>query len=741
MKNYIILITLAIVLISHATGYSYQLNPHPRILINKQQLPSLADRASGVSSEEYNIIKEVADRAAAEGIKGIENRFQAPLELICLGICHLVETQLGRESGRYAEAIKQYWGNGDVLDLKGDGSFGFHGLVYDWIFDSLSPAERKLYGDRLGNWLRHYTDVAEITLKSGHWWYNQTWGPSHLNTPHARDAITSKLFISLALEGSGTVHESDARRFLDSWSKRIPEECIPAFDEMGGVWSESMGHGGYGPIEVIAWAFEAWRTASGEDYFQLCAEESYPRAMNLWATHLTVPFNGHTACIDDNGGGKPRIYSRVAPLLAARYNDPVAADISDRGAGSDVYRHGAAGEGYLSIRRSGESWTEIPWTRFLFRDPSIQAATPSSLNYPLAHHFRGAGHVYMRSEWDNPDATWSFFGAGPKLAGHSRDDEGHFLIARKGWLVMRGGGRGGNEDNLYAGGSLMFNLVTIYDPDEQFRRTNKKQRPNGPKVVNNENDGGLLRYVYSSNSRDNRAEVKAYYNDEHFTYTAADITEGYSAGKVREVTRQFLYIRGEREFFVIFDRVEATDPTFPKTWFLHMPSEPEVSGQPSVLVPEHVVSFKGNQSSWLSDPAGLGDVASSGRSRAILNTLLPEKATIVKRGGEGHDFWGNPHEPSAQYSHTGAGSDRPPLVPWRLEVESGEKSAREYFLHVLEIRDEGDKSSTPVSLLKSDSHLGVGIEMPGGFLKVMFTSTGPLNARIEPAGRAAIVIE
>ncbi|MBW7995149.1 MAG: hypothetical protein FVQ81_00980 [Candidatus Glassbacteria bacterium] len=721
MKYNLIPIALAIVLIFHTAGFSYQLGPHPRILINKQQLPSLTERASGVSAREYSIIKGVADRAAAEGVKRIESRFQAPLELVCLGICYLVEGQLGRDSGRYADAVKQYWGNGDVLDLEGDGSFGYHGLVYDWIFDSLSPAERKLYGDRLGNWLRHYTGVAEITLKSGHWWYNQTWGPSHLNTPHARDAITSKLFISLALKGSGTIHESDAKRFLDSWSKRVPEECIPAFDEMGGVWSESMGHGTYGPIEVIAWAFEAWRTATGEDLFQLCAEESYPRAMTRWATHLTVPFNGHTACIDDNGGGIPRIFSRVAPLLASRYRDPVAA--------------------YISARGAGERWTEIPWTRFLFHDSSVQPSAPSRGNYPLAHHFRGAGHIYMRSEWDNPDATWSFFGAGPKLAGHSRDDEGHFLIARKGWLVMRGGGRGGNEDNLYAGGSLMFNLVTIYNPAEQFRRTDKRQRPNGPKVVNNENDGGLLRYVYSSNTRDDRAEIKAYYSDDNLTYAAADITQGYSAGKVKEVTRQYLYVRGEREFFVIFDRVEATDPAYPKTWFLHMPSEPEVSGQATVFVPGHVVSFKGNRSSWLSDPAGLGDVTSSGRSKAFLTTLLPEKPIIVKRGGEGHDFWGNPHEPSAQYNHTGAGSDRPPIVPWRLEVESGQKSAREYFLHILEIGDEGDDASSPVSLLRSDNHLGAEIETPGGLLKVMFTTTGPLKARIEPTGRAEIVIE
>jgi hypothetical protein len=735
------LIAICFVLICHSAGLSYQLGPHPRVLVNTQQLPSLIERSGGVSAGEYLIIREVAEKAVKNGVKGIENRFQAPLELVCLGICHLLESRLGRDLTPYAQAIKKYWGNGEVLGLEGDGSFGFHGLLYDWIYDVLSPEEKIMYGDRLGRWLRHYTGEPEITLKSGHWWYNQTWGPSHLNTPHARDAITAKLIIALAIKGSCTSYEDDAARFLDSWSRRIPGECIPAFDEMGGVWSESMGHGTYGPIEVIPWAFEAWRTASGEDYFQLCASESYPRAMTKWVAHLTVPFNGHTACIDDNGGGKPRIFSRVAPLLAARYRDPVGAFINDRGNWSGAYRHGAAGEGYISIRKEGEGWIEIPWTRFLFHDPSLQPARPSRLNYPLAHHFAGAGHVYMRSAWDDPDATWAFFGAGPKLAGHSRDDEGHFLIAKKGWLVIRAGGQGGNEDNLYAGGSLMFNLVTIYNPEEKFRRTDKRKRKSGPEVVKNENDGGLLRYVYSSNTRDDRGEIKAFFSDENLTYAAADITEGYWPGKVGEVTRQFIYLRGEREFFVIFDRVEAKSSRFPKTWFIHMPGEPEVGGQEQVVVPGHVYSYRGNQATWLSDPAGLGDVLSQGRARAFLKTLLPEDARIVKRGGSGHDFWGNPHEPSARYNHSGAGSHRPPIVPWRLEIEGQDRSEREYFLHVIEVTGETVSEMSPASLLKRHGYLGVMVNGTGGPTEVLFSAHGPLKASIRREGMDEIVIE
>ena len=81
----------------------------------------------------------------------------------------------------------------------------------------------------------------------------------------------------------------------------------------------------------------------------------------------------------------------------------------------------------------------------------------------------------MRSAWGDPSATWAFFGAGPKFAGHSRDDEGHFLSAKKGHLVLRAGGSGHNDSDYYAGGSLAFNIVTIHDPQETFRRTSPGQ--------------------------------------------------------------------------------------------------------------------------------------------------------------------------------------------------------------------------------------------------------------------------
>ena len=690
-----------------SASQAYRLAGHPRIFVNRADLPGLAQRAGGVLSPEYAAIKKVADQAVAEGIKTPPSRFRSPMDMVCAGICYLVERELGNDPEPYAAVVKRYWGDGSVLGLEGDGFFGFHGMVYDWIFDSLSPEQRKIYGDSLGSWLRYYTDVPEITLKNGHWWYNQTWGPAHLNTPNTRDGITPKLFVALALAGAGTAREEDARAYLDSWARRVPGECIPAFDEMGGVWSESMGHGGYGPIAVIPWAFEAWRTATGEDLFSRCAPTSYLPEMTRWAVYLTVPFADHTAWIDDNRARNLGTFARVAPILAARYRDPVANWISDKSA--------------------RQSWNSIPWNRFLSYDPGVKAASPAQADYPLAYHFNGGGHVYMRSAWDDPDATWAFFGAGPKFAGHSRDDEGHFLIARKGWLALRAGSPGHNDWDYYAGGSLAFNVLTIYNPDEKFRRL----APGDPNGVKNENDGGMIRYVYSTHTRDDRAKIVAFSHGPEYTYAAADLSLGYSPEKVREVTRQFFYLRGEREFFIVFDRIRATSEKFPRHFFLHMPGEPSVSGGEKAITPSHVFSYTGNTATWLSDPAGEEDVLSTGKARAFMTTLVPEGAVITKRGGKGHEFWGHPDEPTAQYNHVGRQSHQPPIVPWRLEVESPGKGLRDCFLHVIEIGEQGQKSASTVSLLDRGVYLGAVLDAAGTPVEVLFATEGDLTSRVK----------
>jgi hypothetical protein len=623
----------------------YQVKPaHPRLFIEDVQ--ALAQRCDGPLAQDYEIVKQRADAAVQRGgIQYIANAWSIPEDLMNCGIAYLVERQRGRDARPYADVIIRQWGDGTLISDDRGSHFGYHAIAYDWIYDALTAEQRVRFGDALGGWLRFFTDEPRILLKWGHWEYNQTWGPIHLNVMNCRDALTQKLFIALAVWGAGTTYEADAKSFLDSWNERVPAECMPAFNRMGGVWSESYGHGAYGPVTVIPYAFHAWRTSTGIDLFRQLEPWGYPVEEPRWVAFTMMPHNERTAWIDDGDGSRPAAFARAAPML----RDGLSQWFSD----------------------CGRQWLRERWQRVACYDPSIPPMAPDAL--PLGYLFGGAGHVYMRSAWNDPNATWAFFGCGPQFAGHSRDDEGHFLIYKRGALVSRQGGQGHNDTDFFAGGSLIFNIVTIFDPNEKFRRDKA-----------NENDGGLLRHVYESGGLPReRGRIVAFEHNADYTYAAADITRGYSGAKAHEVTRQFLYLRGEREFFVVFDRVEATRPDFARHFFLHVPDEPR---------------RQGDFLTWLSLPEADGDreVLSCGRSRMFLHTLLPRKAEIVLRGGPGREAWGHPLEPTAQYNHKTDGRAKPPVCSWRIEVGDPENGSRTLFLHVFEVADEGVLQPAPV---------------------------------------------
>ncbi|MBN8525594.1 MAG: hypothetical protein J0M02_09680 [Planctomycetes bacterium] len=678
---------------------------HPRIFLTKAELPALAARCAGPAAKDYAALKEAADNAVRAGaIRWIANKWATPQDLLSCAMTYLIERQAGRPCKPYADLIITTWGDGRMIANQGGSSFGYHAIAYDWIHDALDPTQRRIYGDALGGWLTWFSGEAAITLKSGYWEYNQTWGPSHLNVMHSRDAITQKLLIALAIHGAGSAHQHEAERFLASWASRIPAECIPAFDAMGGSWAESHGHGAYGPITVIPYAFEAWRTATGQNLFSAGKPWGFLPEMSRWLTCLRVPHVDRHAFIDDGGGDRFAGFAASAPLVARALRDPLA-----QWQAQQAYDDGRYDDG--------------PWARLLI-DPTLRPRSPAELKLPLGYLLAGAGHVFMRSAWNDPNATWAFFGAGPHLAGHQHDDEGHFLIARRGGLVGKGGGKGGGNDaDNYWGGSLAFNIITIFDPAEKPRRAAK-----------NENDGGLLRHVYEDR-RIERGHMTAFRDHAAYTYAAADLTAGYAPEKARAVSRQFLYLRGRPgidEFFIVLDRVVSTKASFAKHFMLHVPAEPAISGAAEIVVPGHVSRHGGDGiiASWLSRPDDFGPdtkILSNGRSRMFLRSMLPKPAQITKRGGAGHRNWGHPLEPSAQYDHAGPGRDEAPLCDWRLEF-AAPLEAETIFLHVFQVADEAVQEMAPVKLNQGGGTLQLEIGAAPRLWKVA------LAARGEPGG-------
>lgn len=142
---------------------------------------------------------------------------------------------------------------------------------------------------------------------------------------------------------------------------------------------------------------------------------------------------------------------------------------------------------------------------------------------------------------------------------------------------------------------------------------------------------------------------------------------------------------------------------------------------------------------WLSLPDASGVPAvSHGRSRMFMKTLLPARTTVTKRGGQGHEAWGHPLEPTAQYNHSTKDRTKPPVCPWRLEV-AAPRERRTYFLHVFQVAEETARSMTPVKLTASGASIALKIGRPGREWTVTFACSGaPSGSVLAPGSRNAV---
>ena len=714
---------------------------HPRVLITQADLPELVKRCApdGAMHARYKIVLDrcqllVEDKAELCPKPG---DIWGPARDWCyLALAALVENASGRDGRKYATVFTskvwdqfiedgKKWAEKNAKPVPPGGHlhaghYGYHALIFDWLYPVLTPEERTKYAELVSDTMNK-GNKGPLTANVG-WWYNQEWGPLHLSDTHNRTAIVCKTLAALAIVGEGTGNDDKAKEYIESFAKHIPGSCIPAFNQMGGAWSEGLGHFGY-MNAVQFYIFEAWRTATGENLWTQFEPDGYAREISRWHLYSTQPFNQRLAYVDDSHGSFPSLLA--LPLLAKTYKDGVAQRLFNA---FDEQGRIEAGGGF----GFWEAWQGLLWS-----DPTVPEIDLATL--PTAHHFKGAGHVYMRSGWSGPNETFAFFGAGPRYANWAADDEGHFLIAKQGPLVTRGSGKSNHHG--YTRGTALFNCVLVYDPNESF----------GKHEGGNENDGGLRRESQARNAVE-RGHLVAYRHEPSaFTYAAADLTDGYAnsknsdevfkltkSRKIRSLTRQFLYLRGEQEHFLVFDRVDATNKEFPKTWMLHMGGEPALlsSGAEAKATEtgDGYATFAAtaDTATFLSCPENEKNVSSTGKAKIFCRTLLPKSARITRRGGKGFDTWGNPHNPKACRQHLAAETkdETPPFYRWRLEVEPPEQNESDVFLHVLSLTGEAETTPPQVELIEQEGKCGAAIVVGGQRIEVLFNKTGEVGAEV-----------
>lgn len=443
------------------------------------------------------------------------------------------------------------------------------------------------------------------------------------------------------------------------------------------------------------------------------------RRIGLWHIYQTRP-DGRAAELADEGSRLDlrEETARIVDLIAQATRDPVVASYS----------------GYLDKPGRGGYFRAYRWMVPLTFDPTVRPSAPvrhrSLAGFegvlPLAEWFGKGGLdlAIVRSGW-GADDTFITFRAGKILTHHAHYDAGHFTLFKGAPLAVTSGAYNGNifaeHRKNYLARTVAKNSILVLRPGESVQ-------PNRFFWGENVADGGqrvILPTGSAIKSLDDwranldaglhldTAHIEAFENaDASHAYIAADMTRAYntpdfdaggSGGKVTEVRRKLLYLRGE-DLLVIQDDVTATDPSYVKKWLLHTMSRPEVEGA-RVL--------KGTAADGILESPAATAVVESGGSSLVIHRLYPTDAVMRLVGGPDYQFYVETDgDDSDLDGRNMLGGFRKrswyDIGAWRIEIQPGAPRARDRFLVVL-APSIGAPRRTPVAALEGLSGKALGL--------------------------------
>jgi len=563
-------------------------------------------------------------------------------------------------------------------------------VAYDWLHSALSVTDRAAMETSLRAWGNYYrrSEPADVFA--------------------AESYLQASLvgLVGLALSGEPNVRD-DAQAFVTYADLRWRTALLPALGAARDWWPE-------GPAAFFRYVAPstlyyaaAVTTATDTDFFAY-AQSHDGDPLGQWpryAAYVLRP-DFRFATYGDATPAELSPQRRLRPvldLLAWGTGNPLAQSL-----GEETTLRLPVGQDY----NPPESWQQL-----LFYDPT-RPTTPPRSALPLAVHLSptAGDAVVMRSSWVDDDAAYLTFTCGDFFTPRQHLSAGSLQLYRRAPLLVHTGNFDGFESphwlQWYAQRSVHANTLAVLQPGEAF--ANARMMPGS-------NDGGQRTVAYWTHARTSldawrsqrtagvhydTAGVTAFETLRYHDYVACDLTRAYTSPgvvpegglgpKVREVTRQLVYLRPE--LAVVFDRVEATNPAFARRFVLHGLARPILD---------------------LND----GFVFGRGSARALGRTLLPTAPSRTVVEGFRVD--------EATYPPLNGGDE---VTGARLEV-STQGEPRSYFLHLLGFPIGAAASLPPASRVEEGDRVGLRVADPDGtrVYTVLFARTGTAGGEIRVA--------
>jgi hypothetical protein len=418
----------------------------------------------------------------------------------------------------------------------------------------------------------------------------------------------------------------------------------------------------------------------------------------------------------------------------------------------------------------------------LFHDEALARAPTQAMAAPLAHVFgrRGPGYVQIRSKGWQPDSTVIEFKCGDYIQRDHPNASLSFWLFHKGRLVCQSGTYGGGEHICtYYARSISSNTLLVYQPGEMILANDFVLATKGVKTLSHKgravpvmDEPGGQRFTGRANTTKvftfdeymrrktepsvtgqlfESGDITAFEHapDYRYAYASGDGTMAYNnprfcreiAGrrnppKVDLVTRSLAWL--DHKYLVVFDRVNALDPSWRKAWVCHFQGDAKVSGRLiKAEVPGHIETYDGDRvrSTWSNGILKPPDPDDPGR--LFIRVFLPKERTIRRVGGDGYECWSLGHNriPDGWVGGTTGGRYQD-IGRWRIEVSPARAAKFDNFLHLLYPTDTRTRKMPPAEMVTARDGKMVGLAV-GGWL-VMFGRKGQVGRQVvyqAPAGR------
>lgn len=413
MKKKLILLLLISVGVLTSAGVKYKFpepaGEHPRLMFTKADLPVIRKRLKTKLGKKMleklragtRNLERVSAKKDAKSIAKLKrdavNKFsRIPRQVRMTAFLYILTGE--KQYGKLAKKIFLLWVNSLLKEnLKPQDNWGEpeYAMVYDWIYELLTPAERK----NARQVFKDCLDENVVKMFDNAWWLS---GPSaSLRNSFNWTTICSSGLALTALAVEGEVEYPKA--ILDLSIKHMRNFLDNGIAVDGAMYEGLTYPTGYGtdltPYMLIALKLR------GIDLIKSTNLSKVPH----WFAYEMLPWGGEGQAMNKGTGNFDS--GTFTTFLASEFS----------GTANWIY-YNAAGHD------PGIDRTE-PTIAFINGIPKKDPKPPGHL--PNSHHFSTNGKVICRSGWGPRDAHYVFC-VTPLGAGHSHADQGTFCYADDG---------------------------------------------------------------------------------------------------------------------------------------------------------------------------------------------------------------------------------------------------------------------------------------------------------------------